>query len=516
MKSKQTKAKGGIYMEEKKYISDIIMDDDVARWKAKDIVIISAGTGRGKSYFVKNNLYRYAKQQHKKILFLIHRVNCVTQFQNEIIRDKKEDTIDILTYQKVQSDVVRYGKHIRDEKYAYIVCDEFHYFISDAGFNNTTDISLDEVLKCEKSVKIFMSATGVMVENYLSNHYEGQICKYELPPDYSYVSSLHFFQHDEDVYDIANAILSANKKGIIFMQNLEKACKIFRKYQDKSLFNCSKQNKHYKHYVDENKIEQMLENECFEENLLITTSCFDAGVNIVDKDVRFIIVDMLDIDSLIQCLGRKRSQSKEDKVHFFIKAINNQQLSGFVRTMRKDIEMAEYLLAHGTQKLVSKYPRECDKSRIIYDDIVSGREDVVMKKVNMLMLERKKSTIQLFTALMKTDFGYCKYIAEYLGFRDKEGQYTYWLYSKDHSLETFLKKYVDENIVMLTVKDRKDLIDKMNIRKGGRQLKSIDSLNAALVEMRLPYRIESFSTSRITETGKKKNYKAAWRIAMER
>ncbi len=45
----------------------------------------------GKSYFIKNNLYEYAKKQGKKILFLLHRKNAITQFEQEIKRDKKED-----------------------------------------------------------------------------------------------------------------------------------------------------------------------------------------------------------------------------------------------------------------------------------------------------------------------------------------------------------------------------------------------------------------------------------------
>lgn len=496
----------------KKTVTDIITINDIKRWTPRDIVIISAGTGTGKSYFIKNSLYQYAKENNKKILFLIHRTNCKSQFENEIERDGKADVIDIHTYQKIEYDILHYNKHINYKKYAYIVCDEFHYFISDADFNNTTDISFKEIMS-QKCTKILMSATGEDVEKYLYSNTRCRIRKYALSPNYKHVSALTFFSQDEDVDYLAESIISKNEKAIIFIQSAEKAYKLFKKYSQYSIFNCSKNNsKHYK-YVDEDKIRMMLEDERFNENLLITTSCLDAGTNIVDEDVKHIIADITDIGSLIQCLGRKRSQSKDDTVLFYIKTINNQRLSGLKQSINKDIEMAEFLRKHSTQELINKYPRQIDSSRIIYDDTkLNNQKNMSTKKVNYMMLTKKKSNIELYNALMRVEYGYCKYLAKYLGFTNAEGRYTYKTLSKDHSLSSFLQKYVDDKIVMLQLKDRKPLIEKLNVRSEKRtQLKSKESLNAALEEMEIPYRIKGYETSRVIN-GKKKNFKNAWKI----
>ena len=77
----------------------------------------------------------------------------------------------------------------------------------------------------------------------------------------------------------------------------------------------------YYDYVDKEKIKNLLINQRFEEQFLITTSCFDAGINIIDTDVKHIVIDIVDIGSLIQCIGRKRIQSEDDKVHIYIKII---------------------------------------------------------------------------------------------------------------------------------------------------------------------------------------------------
>ena len=484
----------------------------MARWTPKDIVIISAGTGTGKSYFVKNSLYQYAKDTGKKILFLIHRSNCVSQFKCEIERDGKQNVIDIITYQKIEHDILNYNKHINYKQYAYIVCDEFHYFISDANFNNTTDISFKEILNQPKCIKIFMSATGEDVEKYLSNNYRRRIRKYYLEPNYEHVSGLTFFSQDEDIEHLSEMVIKANKKAIIFIRSAEKAYKLFRNFSKYSLFNCSKNNKHYKD-INKEKINTMLKNERFEENLLITTSCLDAGTNIIDRDVKYIIADITDIGSLIQCLGRKRHIDSTDTVHFYIKTINNQRLSGLKQSMCKDIEMAEYLLQYGTQELILKYPRQVDKSRIIYDYTKPNQQkNMSTKKVNDMMLAKKRTDIRLYDNLMKTEYGYCKYLAKYLGFMDDKGNYTYSTFSKDHSLTAFLQKYVENDIVMLQVKDRKPIIEKLNVRsEKRRQLKKCPVLNETLKEMEIPFRIKEYKTSKIIN-GKKKNFSAAWKI----
>lgn len=78
----------------KKRVSDVISHKDIESWHNGDVVTISAGTGAGKSYFIKNILYAKAKSEHKKILMLVHRAKCSNQFEIEIEADDKSDIID--------------------------------------------------------------------------------------------------------------------------------------------------------------------------------------------------------------------------------------------------------------------------------------------------------------------------------------------------------------------------------------------------------------------------------------
>ena len=53
-------------MTKKVTVSDIISLSDIQKWTKGDIVIIQSRTGDGKSYFIKNALFEYAKANNKR------------------------------------------------------------------------------------------------------------------------------------------------------------------------------------------------------------------------------------------------------------------------------------------------------------------------------------------------------------------------------------------------------------------------------------------------------------------
>ncbi|MDU5219184.1 MAG: DNA helicase [Blautia producta] len=492
-------------------VSDKIDEKNIETWNAERPVIITAGTGVGKSYFIKNILYKYAKNNGQKILMLIHRKLCVEQFSMEIEEDGKSDVIDIMTYQKLEKSEM-YEIDLKLSEYKYIVCDEFHYFISDASFNNTTDISFKKIMGMRNAIKIFMSATGDNVEEYIQKIVKVKPINYRIPFDWSFIATLNFYHNDASLSEFAKALVEKGQKGIFFIQQATKAYAFYQEFREYSLFNCSKQNEKYYKYVNEDKICQMLKAQKFEENILITTSCMDAGVNIIDSSVRFIFIDIKDIGSLIQCMGRKRIQFSEDRIHVFIKVINNQQLGGLETNAKRQLEMADYLKNHTTEEWVKRYPRQIDKTQTVYDDIINdGNKETCTKKVNDLMYHKKKLYIEEIHHMKNYgDFGYCKYLARKFNKYDTDTEfYDYAIISGNYGLENYLNTHLGQ--IMLQRKDRKELIKTMDIRRDGHLKSSKDILNAALKEDNLQYRIEEFETSKIVN-GKKKKYKSAWRI----
>ncbi|MBL5769273.1 DEAD/DEAH box helicase family protein [Heyndrickxia sporothermodurans] len=468
----------------KKWVSEVVTQDEIKKWNNGDIITISAGTGAGKSRFIKVSLYAHAKRQGKKILFLIHRTNCVNQFQMEIEKDYKTDIIDIKTYQHIEAKI-RYDKNFDFSEYQYIVCDEFHYFMQDY-FNKYTDISLNAILNQTDKIRIFMSATGDVMEKYLSGFKKIDVTPYKISIDYNFIRKLIFFNKDETFEQVIQQAIDENKKAIFFIDSAEKAYNLYKKYKEHCLFNCSKHNDKYYKYVDEEKINQMLLKERFEENILITTTCLDTGVNIIDKDLYCIFCDVKDIRTLIQCIGRKRIQDKDDKIELYIKSVNNKQLGGMITELNKRMDMARYLKDHSAHEYIEKYPRDYDKYCIVYADKADKEKDTVNLNINYLIYIKYVMDCATYQQMVKEEFGYCKFMARMFGFYDPYQGYDYVLFDEEYKNNN-LMEYLDSITGHKLLKEnQKELIEKIDLRVDGRQQKSYKKLNEGLEMIKLP------------------------------
>lgn len=507
-------------------VSELITKEEAKTWEPDVPVIIEAGTGVGKSHFIKNTLYEIAKEQNEKILFLIHRKKCVDQFQMEIENDGKDDVIDIVTYQKFSGHKSRYDMVTGEEDfcnpydYGYIVSDEYHYFTEDAKFNDSTDIAYDRIMECATAIKIFMSATGYNIESYTTQYLHDNAeklhispdikpLKYKIPTNWSFINQLYFFYKESAFERKAEEVIAKGTKAIFFIESAKNAYELYKKFEDNAIFCCSSSNKEYARYMDNEKINQMLENEKFEENLLITTSCLDAGVNIKDKDVKEIMIDIRDLGSLIQCMGRRRIGRRKDngayaeKIDVYIRARTNEHLGGMITQTKKEIEPAEFLEFNGEEQFYEEYPRfnaNTDKSGIIYTDRRHGNH----LKVNELMLAKRRSDIALYSEMIKrNEYGYCAYLADMFEQRhkyDRSGHIIKWRYEIYEPeviyIMMILARYEKDRTEFCDKAQKDELAQELGLRKNGRVVKSAKCINEALCRMGIPYQIEEIRTKR--------------------
>ena len=487
-------------------VSDLIKKEDVETWNHGEVITITAGTGKGKSHFIKNDLYDYVKQHNKRILMLIHRINCVSQFEHEINRDGKQDIIDIHTYQRIEA-VRRNENVLKLDEYDYIICDEFHYFMGDASFNNFTDLSFEAIIS-SKATKIFMSATGDKMRKYLNKHRNIQTVDYVIERDFSFIEQLEFYRKDETLEMFIQDCIENNKKVIVFFADSGKAYSMYKKYSDYAMLNVAEGNRHYK-YVNERKVSDMLHNEKFDDLLLFTTSVMDAGINIHDDELKNIIIDGIkDIDVLIQCMGRKRLK-EDEKIILTVRHISNQQLGGLETKMRTASNKAAYLKEYGTKAYSNKYSGQKNKSSdptgIVYT-VPVGDEDVVEFKTNDLRLFKISADVQELEN-MKTYEGknrYCDYLGEVFGM----DYVVYEEIEKQDDLESYLDGLVGEKLFK---NEQRELVDKINLRDNKRrQQKSIGLLNEYLKENKVMYQIVSKRSMIETDGIKKK--KSYWEV----
>lgn len=496
-----------------KYLSETITEEEINKWKNGDNIIIDAGTGVGKSYFCKTVLYEVAKKEDKKILFLVHRTRCKEQFIAELEKCKHNDYIDVMTYQSLEyrENNNLYTLPIEWNKYKYIICDEYHYFLTDSSMNPNTYVGFKEISDKNDCIKLFMSATGDDMKEEVRNVTKNNIYEYIIPRDWSWIKTLTFYNKDSSLENFAKECIQKNEKAIFFIQSATKAYDIYKKFKKNSLFLCGNSDKHTK-YVDKNKISEMLINEKFNESILITTTCIDAGVNFIDYELKHIVCDVEDSDCLIQCLGRKRIQSDEDKVHIYIHNITNKQIGGKYVQLKKKVDIVtEYLKnEQSILWLQTQYGNQVTSDMFYEEPYFINNEEQkgkCVKKVNMFRFKKKFSTLLQYKFMKENKYGFCKYYATKFGFVD-EGR-TYRLLDENcFDINEYLQMCVDEKLMFLQVKDRKELIEKMNITDGrGRQLKSLEALNASLAENNSQYRIIQF---RKQIDGRE--YKAIWNV----
>ncbi|MGD6897130.1 DEAD/DEAH box helicase family protein [Bacillus infantis] len=461
-------------------VSELVTIDEVKSWNAGDLITIKAGTGAGKSYFIKNNLYALAKKDNKKILMLIHRSDCINQFQKEIEADRKTDVIKLMTYQRLEAMYKKDAK-LSFDQYQYIVCDEFHYFMSDAAFNHYTDISLNTILNQTNKIRIFMSATGEYMQKFLVNYKKLTAKHYEIEIKFDFIKTLTFYHKDETLEKVAEQAIEKNQKMIFFIESAAKAYHLYKQFKNVAMFNCSKSNANYYKYVDEEKINQMLSNEKFDDLILITTTCMDAGVNLKDEELRHVICDVKDIGTLTQCIGRKRIEKKDDHINLLIKSISNQVLGGIQTQLSRKREKARFLKENSVDDYVNKYKREFDYSHIVYDDSI-GENDKLTKKVNDL-IDFKFLTDAVEIDLIKAngEFGYSRYLAKRF---NKSKFTTIEVDKKEQDLKDFLEDLVEQKLYK---EEQNQLINRVDLRVNGRQQKSYKKLNEGLQMIKLPF-----------------------------
>lgn len=465
-------------------VTDLISVEDIKSWNKGDMITISAGTGSGKSHFIKNKLYEYAKENDLQILMLIHRKNCVDQFQMELESQERTDHLTVKTYQFLEA--LSRNKTVYDlGKYDYIVADEAHYMFSDSAFNHFTDISLKLIME-DNSTKIFMSATGNKIFEYIRSekHLNIKTIDYYLPSDYSNIKKLNFFYRNDTIVELLDMVMKSKKKGIFFIQSSEEAYKLHKRYPDRTIFSCSEGNKRYR-YVDEDKIKSLLQNEKFDEQVLITTSVFEAGINITDRDVGTIVIDMESIDTVIQCVGRKRFIDNDDRLVVNIKAKSKSSLNGRISTLQNNIIIPLELYKNGDKSMVEKHSRTLNKSDMIYP--VLNDLNGIEIKLNEMMFFRSVSDVVETRKILNIDKPnpYCDHVSMLLNKRysiiEEE--------NKKMEIENYLELIKGDKLMK---DDQKRLIEFFGLRDYRNRLqKSISILNVYLSSNEIPYTIVS-------------------------
>lgn len=324
-------------------------------------IFIESPTGTGKTSFILKKFLPYAAEKNQGILYFTNRTSLKQQIQNTAkgkrlipvkyrednthpvygfhIYDKeqKESNISIFKYPHSAAGIIIMNyqsafHHIRNimEHYhgqnifSYIIFDEAHFFLADALFNSMTGLLFDESMEWFKnSTMIFMSATLSEFESVFDKTAYQRIPKHPLKDIYaqfyseniikyynSYTKSCYRAFAYQNNAEILNEISESNEheKWLIFVtskntgNNLKNAI-ISETNKTAAFITAEKKNTGtWRRLIDES---------CYETDVLITTKVLDNGINIIDNRVRHIVLPFCDKTAFIQMLGRRRCEENE-------------------------------------------------------------------------------------------------------------------------------------------------------------------------------------------------------------
>lgn len=376
------------------YYDGSIKTDVEDRWEPLQPVFISAQTGQGKNYFIENTLIPYVRdlnyknRTNQKVLILSNRLALLQQVKSHLkgaVGDDDDDGEDKIYPYRDCADVMSYQSLLGQEKYLetvqkkkhsryiYIICDEAHFFTSDAMFNPHTSKILSAIVRLFRdAVRVYMSATPYECLKYIIDYEQkyqnvlnfgkaqgkyrpSQMIFYHFQRDYSYLDVKSYSSIDELFEIIVASVNKRKEKWLIFIDDKERGSLVKAK-----LLKCARE------YAKEHGGSQILNGEVGEEDesedkdqilvvnaeskadktytmvikneklgkntyVLISTSVLDNGVNLAGIN-NIVVSDMSKVKCL-QMVGRARVSGSNDRKTLYVKRFGDNEVDKRIKNL---------------------------------------------------------------------------------------------------------------------------------------------------------------------------------------
>lgn len=305
----------------RQFIGSSIRQSVLSEWREENmIVLIEAGTGKGKTTWALTELYEFAKANNEKILILQNRRAAETQFIKDVLKNVKDDIITISKYQNLERgslDISGYG---------YIICDEAHYFATDCSFNPRTDDSYKKIMEMKNASQlVFMTATGEGIFEMIKRDYP--TIDYNFGSDYSGIKEVIMFSKKDYIENKLNSIVTTDRKALVFLDGIEELIETYGIFKHKAMFTCSKSKVEYQDLIDEALVNEMTDTRKLPRQLLFATSALDTGFNLEDTSITDVFCSSPEIYKIIQWIGRVRIQEGQ-QITVHIRNVNKYQVGG--------------------------------------------------------------------------------------------------------------------------------------------------------------------------------------------
>lgn len=468
------------------------IETNTDKWEPKQPVFISAQTGQGKNYFIEKTLLPYIRELNlkkhtdQKVLIISNRTALRLQIENRINnQDLEQDTIysygeyvDVISYQSILNrvDDLKRKQAGKTSRYIFAICDEAHFFTSDAMFNPNTDKILTSIVSIfSGAIRIYMSATPYECMNYITEYehkYFPQSQKgvfYHFKRDYSYLDVRYYSAYEKLKNIIVN---SGDQRWLIFIDNTnecERLKKILETADKKSteegdanasnlkgkVFTVSADSKYNR------KFQNMLLSERFdgETKVLIATSVIDNGVSF--RGINNIVISDISKDKCLQMVGRGRVDNNDDKITLYIKRFNEEEIENKITDlMKKQDAYHNYDLAYDRSWENKNYNYETKFLNKYYNNKGEDWKNAKYLFARGVETPTRVSPNLIARSLVEKNVSEYRAILEEMRKNDGEFKGSGQKYL-EHQLSWFGKKYDEENDISITgiSKEEKELIE---------------------------------------------------------
>ncbi|WP_419726213.1 DEAD/DEAH box helicase [Terrisporobacter petrolearius] len=527
------------------WITDIIGEDYYKKWKEGDVVKIKAQTGTGKTYFIKNKLIPHM-WEHQKMLILCNRIKLKRQLKRDLCEkfdipipkdikslDKmtKFKNVYVMSYQTL-NELLLNAEYFNDKiyfDYDYIICDEIHYVMADS-FTGKTESIWENLIKDEfsNSIRVFISATIDGIEGSIDKCFNenqkynwgscvGNIHEYDTGRDYSYLKPYYFDKIDTMLKVIYND--NSNCKWLVFVSKIDdgnymKQYLSERNISSEFLYADKRNSKEELNITNKSK---------FDCKVLISTSVLDNGVNIEDEQVKHLVIMAWDEITFMQEIGRLRFNDLDNATMINLYLMTRERHIWQGELNLKNNQLEEYDLFKSN---INTFKRKHNRNGMPKGFYLDRDNNWQYDKITYSCLIKRVNYINeiLKDSKFHGKYAYTMRQLKLLGLDNDDNL------SEDRELELHKEKestirlngYLESNLnkVFLQKNDRKRLIETVGIiDKNNSRLKenkivyvqNISKINERLEEIKSPYRIRQFETSRMIN-GVKKKFSKAWKI----
>lgn len=497
----------------KKHVSDVISEKTLENLNNNSHYLILAGTGAGKTYFVKHSLREFVLSDSKRLILLTHRASLRNQTKADINNAEMvygfydDDDLQVLNYQSLLEQEDGFL-----DSFDYIVCDESHYFTNDSWNGRTQDEF--ELVKNSKAIKIYMTATYKTFMKLFNENDKVKILYKQYGIDFN-LSNMDknirtiYKTKDEDTY--LAFIQQRKNKTLSIYSSAQKAYTATLKLKD-SAFNCSKSNKDCSFYRNSNVMDYLEENKKFENKVLCSTTAIEGGVDIIDTKLDLIAFNgYFTKEAVEQIAGRKRFIHSDDVLDFVVlepskgaKAIRISKIENdLIDVGRAEIDGIEVILKERKNKSTIPNWLRVENNKELTIDYTKVEK---MKNELEWLYEIKEDGISNYLSRIH---GLLEYKIEDLDLKELEmdifekylGKKMFKKYNED------VKEYIGESEYMIQDEFKEFLKANYGLRAGdGSKGKSIgiDTINGFFIDNNVSYKIVSDSNECKIRTKRKK------------